>query len=196
MLVFIGLDSWLGRCSAECGKSYRSFSVAESHRTAQGPRQRTLLTLAPDFRRLGADPLYRVSDALLRHRDRPESRLHERERTLSGIGDTVLLYDLTSTCFEGQAAANPKARRGYSHDKRSDCKQVCVGLVLTAEGFVKAHEVFSGNTADTSTEVGSTPPPRANTGKSTTGSPSPEPSFPNDTTTPPKHPSNRTLRSD
>ena len=53
MLVFIGLDSWLGRCSAECGKSYRSFSVAESHRTAQGPRQRTLLTLGPDFRRAG-----------------------------------------------------------------------------------------------------------------------------------------------
>ena len=134
--------------------------MAESHRTAQGPRQRTLLTLGPDFRRLGADPLYRVSDALLRHRERLESRLHERERTLSGIGDTVLLYD------------------------------------LTAEGFVKAHEVFSGNTADTSTEVGSTPPPRANTGKSTTGSPSPEPSFPNDTTTPPKDRSNRTLRSD
>ena len=108
----------------------------------------------------------------------------------------MLLYDLTSTCFEGQAAANPKARRGYSRDKRSDCKQVCVGLVLTAEGFVKAHEVFSGNTADTSTKVGSTPPPKSNTGKSTTGSPSPEPSFPNDTTTPPKHPSNRTLRSD
>ncbi|MCH8843361.1 MAG: hypothetical protein IID61_10335 [SAR324 cluster bacterium] len=106
--------------------------------------------MGSDFRRLGADPLYRVSDA----------------------------------------------RRGYSRDKRTDCKQVCVGLVLTAEGFVKAHEVFSGNTADTSTEVGSTPPPRANTGKSTTGSPSPEPSFPNDTTTPPQDPSNRTLRSD
>ena len=120
MIVFIGLDSRLGQCSAECGKSYRPYSVAESHRTAQGPRQRTLLTLGPDFRRLGADPLYRVSDDLLCHRERPESRLHERERTLSGVGDMVLLYDLTSTCFEGQAAANPKARRGYSRDKGSE----------------------------------------------------------------------------
>ncbi len=130
----------------------RLVSPASEHATPAWVRRTALDELmGADFRRLSEDPLYRVSDALLRHRERLESRLHERECTLFGIGDTVLLYDLASTYFEGQAAANPKARRGYSRDKRSDCKQVCVGLVLNGEGFVKAHQVFSGNTADTST---------------------------------------------
>ncbi len=61
------------------------------------------------------------------------------------------LYDLTSTYFEGQAEANPQAKRGYSRDKRPDCKQVVVGLVLDGEGFPKAHEVFDGNVQDRAT---------------------------------------------
>src|SRR5262249_15231190 len=62
--------------------------------------------------------------------------------------DTVYLYDLTSTYFEGQAKANPQAKRGYSRDHRSDCKQVVVGLVLDRDGFPKAHEIFDGNIQD------------------------------------------------
>jgi hypothetical protein len=53
-----------------------------------------------------------------------------------------LLYDLTSTYFEGLCLSNPKAKRGYSHDSRPDCKQLVVGLVLDGEGFPKAHEIF------------------------------------------------------
>ena len=64
------------------------------------------------------------------------------------LDDTVFLYDLTSTYFEGQAKANPQAKRGYSRDKRGDCKQVVVGLVLDRDGFPKAHEVFDGNMVD------------------------------------------------
>jgi transposase len=60
-------------------------------------------------------------------------------------------YDLTSTYFEGQALANPKARRGYSRDRRPDCKQVVVGLVVGREGFPLAHEVYAGNTQDRQT---------------------------------------------
>jgi transposase len=67
---------------------------------------------------------------------------------LFNLDDTVFLYDLTSTYFEGEARANPQAKRGYSRDKRPDCKQVVVGLVLDREGFPKAHEVFDGNTQD------------------------------------------------
>jgi hypothetical protein len=59
-----------------------------------------------------------------------------------------VLYDLTSTYFEGQAALNPKAKRGYSRDHRPDCKQVVVGLVINAEGFPLAHEIFEGNLQD------------------------------------------------
>jgi len=64
------------------------------------------------------------------------------------LDDTVYLYDLTSTYFEGQAKANPQAKRGYSRDKRPDCKQVVVGLVLDRDGFPKAHEIFDGNMQD------------------------------------------------
>jgi transposase len=67
------------------------------------------------------------------------------------LDDRVYLYDLTSTYFEGQAETNLQARRGYSRDKRPDCKQVLVGLVLDRDGFPKAHEVFEGNRQDRST---------------------------------------------
>ena len=62
-----------------------------------------------------------------------------------------MLYDLTSTYFEGLCLGNPKAERGYSRDSRPDCKQVVVGLVLDGEGFPKAHEIFAGNRSDPTT---------------------------------------------
>jgi len=84
-------------------------------------------------------------------RERIESALCERERTLFNLDQTIYLYDLTSTYFEGQALANPKAKHGYSRDKRPDCKQVVVGLVVNRDGFPQAHEVFEGNRADRTT---------------------------------------------
>ncbi len=62
-----------------------------------------------------------------------------------------LLYDVTSTFFEGQAARNDPAQRGYSRDQRPDCKQVCIGLVCTPEGLPLSFEVFPGNRADVTT---------------------------------------------
>jgi len=70
---------------------------------------------------------------------------------LFNLDDTFYLYDLTSTYFEGQADANPQAKLGHSRDKRPDCKQVVVGLVLDRDGFPKAHEVFDGNQQDRTT---------------------------------------------
>ena len=80
-----------------------------------------------------------------------EQALATRERTLFTLDDTLYLYDLTSTYFEGQCPLNPQAQRGYSRDHRPDCKQVVVGLVLDRDGFPKAHEVFDGNRVDRTT---------------------------------------------
>jgi transposase len=107
--------------------------------------------LGVDFTALVDDPLYRNLDRLHPNRAAIESALVEQERSLFQLDPTVYLYDLTSTDFEGQAKRNPKAKRGYSRDKRPDCKQVVVGLVIGREGFPIAHEVFDGNTQDRKT---------------------------------------------
>ena len=97
------------------------------------------------------DRLYRISDTLYEHRIAIEAELAARERELFALQETIILYDLSSTYFEGIAANNKKAARGYSRDHRPDCKQVVVGLVLDGEGFPKAHEVFTGNSKDENT---------------------------------------------
>ncbi|HVH69822.1 MAG TPA: IS1634 family transposase [Candidatus Dormibacteraeota bacterium] len=107
--------------------------------------------LGVDFSSLHDDALYRNLDRLHPNRERIEAELAEREKTLFSLDDTLFLYDLTSTYFEGEAASNPQAKRGYSRDKRPDCKQVLVGLVLDRDGFPKAHEVFDGNRQDRTT---------------------------------------------
>jgi len=107
--------------------------------------------LGKDFEELSEDSLYRNLDRLHPNREAIETALGERERNLFNMDQTILLYDLTSTYFEGLANGNPKAKRGYSRDKRPDCKQVVVGLVLNQEGFPLAHEVFDGNVVDRQT---------------------------------------------
>src|SRR5437870_7487419 len=106
--------------------------------------------LKESFSKLDDDALYRNLDRLHPNREYIERELAEREKTLFNLDDTVYLYDLTSTYFEGQAKANAQAKRGYSRDKRPDCKQVVVGLVVDRDGFPKAHEVFDGNMQDRS----------------------------------------------
>ena len=107
--------------------------------------------LGVDFSRLPDDPLYRNLDRLHHHRATIESALAQREQSLFNLGNTILLYDLTSTYFEGKADLIPKAKRGYSRDHRPDCKQLVVGLVIGREGFPRAHEIFEGNTQDRQT---------------------------------------------
>ena len=97
------------------------------------------------------DRLYRALDRLLPHKDALESHLKERLGTLFKLEYDLLLYDITSTYFEGQANRNPLAARGYSRDHRSDCKQVCIGLVVSREGFPLGYEVFAGNERDSTT---------------------------------------------
>jgi transposase len=104
-----------------------------------------------DFRHLQDDALYRNLDRLYPQRARIEGALTQRERDLFELPESIYLYDLTSTYFEGKALRNHKAQRGYSRDQRPDCKQVVIGLVLDGDGFPKAHEVFEGNRHDSTT---------------------------------------------
>jgi transposase len=97
------------------------------------------------------DRLYRGLDHLLAHKAALEAHLSQRCGELFAVQNEVLLYDVTSTYFEGQAEANPQAQRGYSRDHRPDCKQVCIALVVTFDGFPLGYEVFAGNTHDSRT---------------------------------------------
>ena len=95
--------------------------------------------------------LYRALDALLPHKKALEAFLKNRLGELFGLEYDLLLYDVTSTYFEGQAEANPLAKRGYSRDHRPDCKQVCIGLVVSKCGMPLGYEVFAGNRVDVTT---------------------------------------------
>ena len=99
----------------------------------------------------GKDQLYAVLDRLLKHRDALCTHLQGKWRDLFGAKLDVLLYDLTSTYFEGQAEAIPKARHGYSRDHRPDCKQVVLALIVTPEGFPVGYEIMNGNMLDKQT---------------------------------------------
>jgi transposase len=97
------------------------------------------------------DRLYRALDELLAHKAALEAHLSRRYGELFAAENDVLLYDVTSTFFEGQALRNPQAQRGYSRDHRPDCKQVCIALVVSFDGFPLGYEVFAGNTSDSTT---------------------------------------------
>jgi Transposase DDE domain len=97
------------------------------------------------------DRLYHTLDQLLAAQEKIEDALKERLGTLFQLDYDLLLYDLTSTYFEGLAADNKLARRGYSRDHRSDCQQVIVALVVTRDGFPLAHYTWPGNTQDLQT---------------------------------------------
>ena len=95
--------------------------------------------------------LYRALDKLLVHKDDLQKHLKERLGELFQIQYDILLYDVTSTYFEGEGSRNEQAQRGYSRDSRPDCKQVCIGLVVTKEGIPLGYEVFAGNRHDSTT---------------------------------------------
>jgi len=107
--------------------------------------------LNTDYRIASKDRLYRCLDKLLEHKEQLFWHLKSRWEDMFDIEFDVLLYDLTSTYFEGLCQQNPKARFGYSRDKRSDCRQVVIALIVTPEGFPIGYEVLPGNTLDKTT---------------------------------------------
>lgn len=108
-----------------------------------------LLGVAPE--KVNDDRLYRALDVLLPHKDALFTHFQKVYGELFGTTFDLLLYDITSTYFEGQAKGNPQARLGYSRDSRPDCVQVCIALVVTPEGLPLAYEVFDGNRTDVTT---------------------------------------------
>ena len=137
-------------CRLACVMTLNRLIAPASEHAMPAWIRRTALAdiLGVSFDALEEDPLYQVLDKLHPHRATIEAALIERERSLFNLDQTIYLYDLTSTYFEGLCAANPKSKRGHSRDHRSDCKQLVVGLVLNRDGFALAHEIFAGNTRD------------------------------------------------
>ena len=119
-------------------------------------RERSALgeLLGVDFEAMGAMRLYRASDALMRHREAIESHLFGQAMGLFGLEPTITLYDLTNTFFEGEAAEQPKARRGHSKERRSDRPLLTLGLVPDGGGFVRRSRVFAGNVREDRTLAG------------------------------------------
>ena len=123
------------------------FAIAEHWYAATGLEE--LLGVPDDA--VTKDRLYRTLDPLRRAQENIENDLKERFGTLFQPDYDLLLYDLTSTYFEGLAEENDLAHRGYSRDHRGDCQQVVVALVVTREGFPLAHQTLPGNTRDLQT---------------------------------------------
>jgi len=101
--------------------------------------------LGVDFEKYSLMSLYRIADQLLAHKGALEDALYTQERSLFDFTETITLYDLTNTYFEGLARGNAKAARGHSKEKRSDCPLVTLALVLDGSGFPKRSEIFEGN---------------------------------------------------
>jgi transposase len=122
-------------------------AIAEHHYEASGLGD--LLGVPPA--KVNDDRLYRTLDALIPHKAALERHLKERLGELFHLAYDLILYDVTSTYFEGSAAGVGLAKRGYSRDHRPDCKQVCIALVVSREGMPLGYEVFAGNRTDVTT---------------------------------------------
>ena len=165
MISELELDSFLEK-SLPVGKEDIAWSLMSQilavHRlldpsselsVAEGGYEKTALSdlLGVPSLSINDDRLYRALDRLLPQKAALETHLKERVGKLFGLDYELLLYDLTSTYFEGACTGNAQAQRGYSRVSRPDCKQVTIALVVSRDGFPLGYEVFSGNTADVST---------------------------------------------
>jgi transposase len=101
-----------------------------------------------DFEGIPLMRLYRISDILIRRRADIEKALYGKISNLFSLEDTVTLYDLTNTFFEGRMSGNAKAQNGHSKEKRSDCPLVTLGLVLDGSGFIRRSRMFEGNVSE------------------------------------------------
>ena len=104
-----------------------------------------------DFNKINLYKMYKISDQLLHNKEAIENHLYSQEKKLFGFQETITLYDLTNTYFEGSSKANTLGKRGHSKEKRSDCPLVTLAIVLDGSGFPKRSQVFEGNVNEPST---------------------------------------------
>ncbi|MBW8831642.1 MAG: hypothetical protein JF606_19920, partial [Burkholderiales bacterium] len=104
-----------------------------------------------DFEAMDLNRLYRASDALYKHREALQDHLFAQAQSIFGFGETITLYDLTNTYFEGVAAGVSKAKRGHSKECRSDCPLVTLAMALDGSGFPRRSRVFAGNASEPAT---------------------------------------------
>jgi transposase len=107
--------------------------------------------LGTSFAKLSLDQLYFISDDLYRSKKVIEKHLREQEKTLFNLQETIILYDISNTYFEGACKAHPKAKRGKSKEMRTDCPLLAIGVVLDSDGFPKHSEIFDGNVNERAT---------------------------------------------
>ncbi len=155
----------LQKCFKACGFSQRQLEIAmlliigrlvepgserHLHRWAQHLSGLDEL-INTDFNRLSLNSLYKMTDLIYEHKTEIEAHLRARENDLFSLDETIILYDLTNTYFEGRAASNSKAKFGRSKEKRTDCKLLTLGLVIDSKGFPKTSRVFAGNQSEPET---------------------------------------------
>lgn len=155
----------LHECLNACGFSQRQIEIAllliigrlvqpgserHLHRWAQQLSGLDEL-IGTDFNRLSLNSLYQMTDLLYDHKTAIEAHLRAREQDLFSLAETIILYDLTNSYFEGRATSNPKAKFGRSKDKRNDCRLLTLGLVIDGQGFPKTSQVFAGNQSEPET---------------------------------------------
>ena len=155
LLTELGVNGALRAAAAGAvvGRLAQPASERATHRWLQ-TRSGLGELLGVDFETVSPMQLYRASDALVKHREAIEAHLFDRAMGLFDLQPTVTLYDLTNTYFEGEAGAQPQAKRGHSKEKRSDCPLLTLGLMLDASGFVRRSKVFAGNVREHRTLAG------------------------------------------
>ncbi len=132
------------------GRACHPASERETHRWLQDQSGLGEL-LGHTFEDISLHKMYQVSDLLLKKKSAIEEHLYRKERNIFSLNETITLYDLTNTYFEGRCLANPLAKHGHSKEKRSDCPLVTLALVLDSSGFPKRSHVFEGNVSEAST---------------------------------------------
>ncbi len=135
-------------------------SYAQSHSAID-------LLLGTDFSHIGQNALYRTSDILLSHKDALEDFLRLRAKKLLSLSETILLYDLTNTYFEGSASKSSKAARGWSKEQRYDRPLITLGLVLDEHGFIKCSRILAGNVCEAKTLLDAVAALRKDAGQTT-----------------------------
>jgi len=132
------------------GRACHPASERETHRWLQDQSGLGEL-LNHNFEGVSLYKMYQISDLLLKKKSAIEKHLYQKEQNLFSLQETITLYDLTNTYFEGQCLSNTLAKRGHSKEKRSDCPLVTLALVLDSSGFPKRSRVFEGNVSEAST---------------------------------------------